>query len=294
MKYTMIVLDDNMVLLILLYVAGMVLVYYVAKLLKSVIIGRIGPYKPSIASMLSILINVSAAIIVSILIFNVVKIFYPEIGQASMLLAYAAGAITVIFGLAAQSSLGHIIAGMVLVFSQAIRVGDVVEFNGMLARVEDISLTHTRLVTLDGRRVIIPNQQLLNSNIVNYSVEVRNSRPIAAVVDVGISYESNVELAIKAMLEAAYDHPKVLRIPRPIVIVTGFGENSVNLRLYAYIASPWLKPIVESDLVVEIHKRFKEYGVEIPYPRRVVIMREHSPEESTLTASLATTSEVED
>jgi len=246
-------ISNNTILMVLLYIVGIILVYYASKLLKSIIIGRIGPYKPSIASMLSILINVFAAVIAFILVFDLVKIFYPEIGQASLLLAYAAGAITVILGLAAQNSLGHIIAGMVLVFSQAIRVGDVVEYNGMLARVEDISLTHTRLVTLDGRRVIIPNQLLLNSNIVNYSVDVRDGRPVAAVVDVGISYESNVELAIKAMLEAAYDHPRVLRAPHPIVVVTGFGENSVNLRLYAYIATPWLKPIVESDLVVEIH-----------------------------------------
>ena len=223
----MVEITDNVVLQVLLYIMGIILVYYVSKLLKSLIIGRVGPHKPSIASMLSVMINVFAVIVASMLAFDIVKIFYPEIGQASLLLAYAAGAITVILGLAAQNSLGHIIAGMVLVFSQAIRVGDVVEYNGVLARVEDISLTHTRLVTLDGRRVIIPNQLLLNSNIVNYSVEVRNGRPVAAVVDVGISYESNVELAIKAMLEAAYDHPRVLRVPRPVVVVTGFGENSI-------------------------------------------------------------------
>ena len=286
-------ISNNTVLMIVLYIAGIILVYYTSKLLKSIIIGRIGPYKPSIASMLGVLINVFAAVIASILAFDLVKIFYPEIGQVSLLLAYAAGAITVILGLAAQNSLGHIIAGMVLVFSQAIRVGDVVEYNGMLARVEDISLTHTRLVTLDGKRVIIPNQLLLNSDIVNYSVDVRDGRPVAAVVDVGISYESNVELAIKAMLEAAYDHPRVLRAPHPIVVVTGFGENSVNLRLYAYIATPWLKPIVESDLVVEIHKRFKEYGIEIPYPRRVLLLHGQQEVDTLATNIMSSSGEVE-
>ena len=268
--------SDESLAMILLYIAGIIASYYVAKLLKAVVIRGMGSKKPSLASILGIMINVSAAIVASILVFDMAQIVYPELGQATVMLAYAAGAITVIFGLAAQNSLGHIIAGIVMVFSQAIRVGDVLEYNGSIARVEDITLTHTRLVTLDGRRIVIPNQILLNKELVNYSL---GKRRVAAVVDVGISYESNVELAIKAMLEAALDHPRILPKPYPVVIVKGFGENSVNLRLYAYIEHPWLKPIVESELIIEIHKRFKEYGVEIPYPRRVVIMRDKTGSE---------------
>ncbi len=267
----MVLPSDESLVMILLYIVGVIAAYYVAKLLKTVVLRSMGSRKPSLASILGIMINVSAAIAATIMVFDMLQIVYPELGQASVMLAYAAGAITVIFGLAAQNSLGHIIAGLVMVFSQAIRVGDVLEYNGSIARVEDITLTHTRLVTLDGRRIVIPNQILLNKELVNYSL---GRRRVAAVVDVGISYESNIELAIKAMLEAALDHPKILPKPHPVVIVKGFGENSVNLRLYAYIEYPWLKPVVESELIIEIHRRFKEYGVEIPYPRRVVIMRE--------------------
>ncbi len=267
----MVLPSDESLVMILLYVVGIIVAYYVAKLLKTVVLKSMGSRKPSLASILGIMINVSAAVAATIMVFNMLQIVYPELGQVSVMLAYAAGAITVIFGLAAQNSLGHIIAGIVMVFSQAIRVGDVLEYNGSIARVEDIALTHTRLVTLDGRRIVIPNQILLNKELVNYSL---GKRRVAAVVDVGISYESDIELAIKAMLEAALDHPKILPKPHPVVIVKGFGENSVNLRLYAYIEYPWLKPVVESELIIEIHKRFKEYGVEIPYPRRVVIMRE--------------------
>ncbi len=268
----MVLPSDGSLAMILLYIVGVIAAYYAAKLLKTIVLKSMGSRKPSLASILGIMINVSAAIAATIMVFDMLQIVYPELGQASVMLAYAAGAITVIFGLAAQNSLGHIIAGIVMVFSQAIRVGDVLEYNGSIARVEDITLTHTRLVTLDGRRIVIPNQILLNKELVNYSLG--RKRRVAAVVDVGISYESDIELAIKAMLEAAIDHPKILPKPHPVVIVRGFGENSVNLRLYAYIEYPWLKPVVESELIIEIHKRFKEYGVEIPYPRRVVIMRE--------------------
>jgi len=249
---------------------AIIILYKATKIATKFIKERIGKDKPSLASILILLLKTSTSVAIIIMVYSVFKTLYPDIALTITNFAVAAGILGIIFGLAAQSSLGNAIAGMILVFSQAVKVGDMVEYDGEVAAVEDIKLTHTILKLRDGRKIAIPNSNMLNSNIVNYSMV---DELVAATVIVGISYESNLDNAIKAMIEAAREHPKVLDKPPPQVIITGFGDFSINLKLLAWINDPWIKPIIESDLTWAIYEKFKKYNVEIPYPRRVIIMK---------------------
>lgn len=239
---------------------------YATKFIKD----RVGKKKPGLASIMILLLKITTSITIIFMVYSIFKTLYPDIALTLTNVTVAAGILGIIFGLAAQSSLGNAIAGMILVFSQAVKVGDMVEYNREVAAVEDIKLTHTILKLRDGRKIAIPNANMLSSNIVNYSII---DELVAASVTVGISYESDLENAIKAMIEAAQEHPKVLEKPPPQVIITGFGDFSINLKLLAWIDDPWIKPLVESDLTWAIYEKFKEYNVEIPYPRRVVIVK---------------------
>ncbi len=255
---------------------AILLTYKVTKYLTEYVRNTLGRKNSSMASMTIVALKITAASIISITVYYMIKTVYPDAALTLSAVITAAGFLGIVLGLAAQSSLGNVFAGLVLVFSQALRVGDMVEYEGEVAVIEDISLTHTILRLRDGRTIVIPNSNMLNSRIVSYTMP---EEKVAATITVGISYESDLNDAIKAMLEAARDHPKVLRNPAPQVIVTGFGDFSINLKLLAWISDPWIKPIVESDLISMIYEKFKKYNVEIPYPRRVLIFKSEAAEQ---------------
>jgi len=259
------------------------LTYKVMKYLTEYVRNTLGKKNSSMASMTIVALKITAASVITITVYYMIKTIYPDAALTLSAVITAAGFLGIVLGLAAQSSLGNVFAGLVLVFSQALRVGDMVEYEGEVAVIEDISLTHTILRLRDGRTIVIPNSNMLNSRIVSYTMP---EEKVAATITVGISYESDLNDAIKAMLEAARDHPKVLKNPAPQVIITGFGDFSINLKLLAWISDPWIKPIVESDLISMIYERFKKYNVEIPYPRRVLIFKSEVAEQEQVPAQV--------
>ncbi len=255
------------IMLIVAYLALSMAVYILLKKTLNYLKNK-GRVSRNALSILILLMKLLALAVISFLVYQAVVLAFPGLANALVGLMATAGFAGIIIGLAAQSSLSHIISGIILVTSKTIRVGDLIEYEKNMALIEDISLTHTILRLRDGRKIAIPNSTILSIAITNYNLI---DEKIAAEVNVGISYESNLELAVKAMLETANGHPLVLKNPPPQVLIIGFGESSINLRLYAWIDDPWLKPIVESDLRHGILRKFKDYGVEIPYPRRVLI-----------------------
>ncbi len=260
-------------------VLAIFLTYKVMKYLTEYVRNTLGKKNSSMASMTIVALKITAASIIAITVYYMIQTIYPDVALTLSAVITAAGFLGIVLGLAAQSSLGNVFAGLVLVFSQALRVGDMVEFEREIAVIEDISLTHTILRLRDGRTIIIPNSNMLNSRIVSYTMP---EEKVATTITVGISYESDLNDAIKAMLEAARDHPKVLKNPAPQVIITGFGDFSINLKLLAWINDPWIKPIVESDLISMIYEKFKKYNVEIPYPRRVLIFKNEAAEQEQI------------
>ncbi len=253
------------------------LTYKVTKYLTEYVRNTLGRKNSSMASMAIVALKIFAASVITITVFYMIKTIYPDAALTLTAVMTAAGFLGIVLGLAAQSSLGNVFAGLVLVFSQALRVGDMVEYEGEVAVIEDIKLTHTILRLRDGRIIVIPNSNMLNSRIVSYTMI---EEKVAATVTVGISYESDLNDAIKAMLEAAHEHPKVLSKPAPLVVITGFGDFSINLKLLAWINDPWIKPLVESDLISMIYEKFRKYNVEIPYPRRVLIFKGESEKQA--------------
>jgi len=264
-------------------VLAIFLTYKVMRYLIEYVRNSLGKKNSSMASMAIVALKITAASVIAIIAYYMVKTIYPDVALTLSAIITAAGFLGIVLGLAAQSSLGNVFAGLVLVFSRALRVGDMVEYEKEVAVIEDISLTHTILRLRDGRTIVIPNSNMLNSRIVSYTMP---EEKVAATITVGVSYESNLNDAIKAMLEAAHEHPKVLKNPAPQVIITGFGDFSINLKLLAWISDPWIKPIVESDLISMIYERFKKYNVEIPYPRRVLIFRNEVAEREQMLAQV--------
>ena len=132
----------------------------------------------------------------------------------------------------------------------------------------------TKVRTLNNISIIVPNSQFTSSNIVNWSY---GDLRIRLDIDVGVSYGSDLDLVLKSLKEVALECPKVLKDPEPEVLLREFGESSWNMRLRLWIDNPTGHHQIRSDINCAIVRKFRENGVEIPFPQRDLHVRSHAP-----------------
>lgn len=199
---------------------------------------------------------------------------FPGASGAVASLLVAAGFTSIVVGLAAQSSLANLIAGMVIASSQPFRVGDALSYANEWARVEDIKLTFTVLRTWDNRRLVVPNQMFLNSTMINYDLGDASK---LCVVYVTITFESDMDKAISILKDIAREHPDFVPDTNlPSVLVMGFTDgqylDGVNLRLLSKAKDQSTNFQMSKEILYEIKKRFDANGIDMAYPRRQIVM----------------------
>jgi len=189
-------------------------------------------------------------------------------------LAVIFGLLSVGIGFGLQNVTANFVAGLVLLFERPIRIGDRVTVGDVEGDVEEISMRATKVRTLNNISIIVPNSQFTSSNIVNWSY---GDPRIRLDIDVGVSYGSNLDLVLKSLKEVALESPKVLKDPEPDVLLREFGESSWNMRLRLWIDNPERHHQVRSDINCAIVRKFRENGIEIPFPQRDLHVRSHAP-----------------
>lgn len=177
-----------------------------------------------------------------------------------------AGVAGIAIGFAAKDTLSNLISGIFLYSDRTFRIGDTVEIEGKVGKVVDIRMRNTVIKGFDNKIITIPNSKTAESMVINYSRE-----PTRRInVPIGIAYEADLEKAEKIILDIIKKDPDFLDDPKPSVVVTGFGDFSVNLEARAWIENKnFLDKKVK--LMKEIKIAFDKNGIEIPYPKRVVI-----------------------
>ncbi|MEM1928221.1 MAG: mechanosensitive ion channel family protein [Acidilobaceae archaeon] len=184
-------------------------------------------------------------------------------------LLLAAGILGIVIGLAAQQTLGNLFAGIALLLEGRIRVGDTVRIGNDMGVVRAIGLMSSQIRLLSGELLTLPNSILMNSQL--YSI----SAPIArrGEVQIGVSYETDVDKALDVIRRALWDNELVFVEPEPMLIVENVGDSVVNIRvLYWAPAREFFA--VRSTILRDLKKSLEAEGIEIPYPRRVVVVRE--------------------
>jgi len=179
----------------------------------------------------------------------------------------ASAALLVGIGLALQTFFQDIISGIFILIDQSVHVGDIIEIDGKVGRVVEIKLRTTRAVTIDNKVLVIPNHKYLTSILYNWTengVKTRES------VSVGVAYGSDVELVKELLLQAAKNHPKVLKHPPPLVLFMNFGDSSLNFKLIFTLNNSFEAVLTQSDIRFEINRLFKEHNITIPFPQRDV------------------------
>ena len=217
-----------------------------------------------------------------IYIVGIAVIIYviPELRSISYSLFAGAGILAIIVGFAAQKAFANIMSGIFLAISQPIRVGDKVTINNHFGTVDDITLRHTVIKTWDDNRVIIPNSNINEAEILNHSIE---DEAFLQTLEMGISYDSNIETARKIMVEEVFQHPSFTPIQRAgdylpskelaKVRVTDLGDFAVKLKLYFWVKNKTTGFLMSCDLRETIKNKFDEQGVEIPFPYRTIVYK---------------------
>ncbi len=216
-----------------------------------------------------LLSRLSSYVIYVIGVVIILAILFPGGPQALMGALVGAGFLAIVIGMAAQRVIGNFLSGININVTRPIRLGDAVVVRGEFGFVEDIALRHTVIRVWDNRRMIIPNSVLDDEVIINYSLK----DPTKLVpVFVQISYESDIDKAMKIMVDVAKKHPDCLPIGNlPNVVVMEFAESGVSLRLLSRATDQPTAFQMARDLLYQIKKEFDANGIEIPYPRRYLV-----------------------
>ncbi|MBH1992782.1 MAG: mechanosensitive ion channel [Sphingomonadaceae bacterium] len=185
--------------------------------------------------------------------------------------AVFSGALGLAVGFGLQKTFGNLIAGIILLMDRSIKPGDVIVVGDSFGWVNKIGVRAVSVITRDGKEHLIPNENLMTQEVENWSYSDRNVR---VRIPVGIAFDSDLKLAQQLMLQAASDSPRVLRNPKPNVWLTGFGESRVEHDILVWISDPeGGVGNVKSDVLGRVWHLFRDNGITIPYPQRVI----HTP-----------------
>ena len=177
----------------------------------------------------------------------------------------ASAALLIGIGLALQTLFQDIISGVFILIDQSVHVGDIIELDGKVGRVEEIKLRTTRAVTIDNKVLVIPNHLYLTNTLYNWT---ENGTITRESVQVGVAYGSDTQLVKKVLLNVAKNHEDVYKHPEPLVLFTNFGESSLDFKLIFTLNDSFQASIPKSEIRFEIDKQFKEHNISIPFPSK--------------------------
>ncbi len=189
-------------------------------------------------------------------------------------LAVVFGFLSVGIGFGLQNITSNFISGLIVLFERPISVGDRVEVNGIEGDVEEINIRSTMIRTMDNISIIVPNSEFVSKDVINYS---HGDPSFVLIVDVGVSYNSDLDTVLKALDEVATESKNVLAKPRHRVQLRSFGDSAWNMKLLVMIPNVRDKYIVLDELNQAIVRKFEEYDIEIPFPQRDINFRNEIP-----------------
>ena len=178
------------------------------------------------------------------------------------------GALGVGVGFGLQRIASNFISGFILLFDRSIRPNDVITINDSFGWVKELRARYVVIADRDGVETLIPNENLVTSQVINWSYTDTNVR---LKIPVQISYHDDPELAIKIMVEAANETNRVLQDPPAVCRLLSFGDSGINMEVRCWINDPQNGiNNVRSEINLAVWRKFKQHGVTIPFPQRDV------------------------
>jgi len=210
-------------------------------------------------------------------VFNLI----PELRKLALPIFAGAGVLAAVIGFASQQALSNIVGGIFIVIFRPFRVGDIIKIGQIhTGTVEDITLRHTIIRNFENKRIVIPNA-IMNAEIIE-NAHLSDER-VCIHLEIGISYSSSIDLAMEIMRNESEKHPLSIdprtpsdiedNIPRTPVRVISLNDSAVLLRAWVWANNPSEGFTLRCDLLKNIKHQFDSKGVEIPFPQRVVHLK---------------------
>ena len=268
------------VVLVFVVIGGVIAAAWLASRLARTMLKRITRFDPSqrlLAEKLMTIAIWAIAILVGI----------DLLGIDLTALAVFSGAFGLAIGFGLQKTFGNLIAGIILLMDRSIKPGDVIAVsdqagNSTFGEIRKIGIRAVSITTRDQKEYLIPNENLMVNQVENWSYSSRNVR---MQIPVGVSYNCDIKLAEKLMLEAADQCVRVLKTPPPTVWLDQYGESSVDFVIQCWITDPEGGiGNIKSEILKTLWDLFQENKIEIPFPQRDINLRSSEQMEQLIAA----------
>ena len=222
-------------------------------------IGRAESLTPSVQVLIAKIIKI-------VLVVLAFLIAIGSLGIDLTALTVFGGALGIGVGIGLQKVVSNLVSGLLLLMDKSIKPNDVIAVGGTYGWVSSLGARYTAIRTRDGVEYLIPNEELITQRVENWS---HSDSVLRLHIPVGISYKSDVRLAMDLCRRAPVGIPRVLEEPEPQCLLTSFGESSVDLEIRIWINDPSEgRSNVISEVLLTVWDLFHEHGIQIPYPQR--------------------------
>ena len=181
-----------------------------------------------------------------------------KIDTAALLASLGIAGLTI--GFAARDALSNLISGLLIFWDRPFRIGDLIEVQGYYGQVDDITLRSTRVVTIDGTMLAVPNSVIINSTVASYT----NFPHIRLDIDVTIGLAENVDHVREILLAIVKDDPEIMETPSPKVVMTAINDYNVALQVQAWLRDEETHIPKRFELREKVYKALNQAGVEMP------------------------------
>ncbi len=206
----------------------------------------------------------------SVLILMAFLVVLPLLGIDLTVLSVFGGALGVGLGFGLQKIASNYVSGFIILLDRSVQLGDMITADTFSGVVKEITIRYSVVRSLDGREALIPNETLIAQTVLNHT---HTDSKVRIATEVQVGYDTDIDKVTALLLSIAGVHPRVLADPAPVVLLTKFAENGLDLELGFWIEDPENgQGSVKSDLNREILRVFHSEGIDIPYPHRVVRM----------------------
>ena len=193
--------------------------------------------------------------------------FLQIIGFNLSVLMAGSAALLVGLGLGIQNLFSDYISGIIILFDSTVKVGDVIEADGLVCKVEEINLRTTKVLTRDDKYVILPNTILTKNQLINWTHHEVKAR---FEVNIGVAYGSDIELTQRLLIEATCEINEIVTTPKPSTRLVDFGDSSIKFIVLFWTEEVFRVENVKSLLRIKIIEKLTENNIVIPYPQRVI------------------------
>ncbi|ANQ50815.1 mechanosensitive ion channel [Flammeovirga sp. MY04] len=243
-------------------ILAFVLVFFLSSRLRKMLVNKILPkygLEESVSYNIGTIFRYSFVSIGCIIIFQSSGI---NLSSLSVLI----GALGVGIGFGLQTIADNFISGIIILFEQPIKVGDMVEIGDTRGKVVEINSRSSTILTNDNITVIVPNSQFISNNVINWS---HNEKRVRIRIPIGVSYNEDPKKVREVTLEVLNHIDGVMKSPAPDLMFVEWGDNSINFTLNVWTVKYYSQPgHLKSSIYYALFERFKHEGISIPFPQR--------------------------